>query len=415
MPGGEDDVRRSGRGAVAAIASTAYEWLSANAWFQEAVTRSWFDPPLDDEGHASFFLGDLIDGGKLELQRIATQRNQPDYGIAQSGTYVLLGDPTMPVDFAPPRVSRVEVNGEPWTTGTPLVAAESDSALIEVWLRDETWVQSVVVLEGGTEIDPSRYQVVQDPEHPEDSRFAILRYRAPIDVPLADYQVEVRGQDRNGRNRTVAFPVTLSSVFEIRRPEGWIALRSGDFISVGDSVRVTMDSPVPREATDFGLFLEDTELSGNPEPMDVDGRVWRLRGEIPFVKSSGTAALNARVVRRDGTGTARREVAVQGSAGSGEVDLTDVYNFPNPFTDETRFFYFLNGLGRSAHVQVYTLRGQRIFEADGTARAGENAITWDGRDLDGDPVANGVYFYKLEVDAGDGRKLSRIERLARVR
>jgi hypothetical protein len=402
----------NGRGAVAAVASTAYEWLSANALFQEALTRSWFlDPVLDEQGQARWLLGDLIDGGKLELLQLTAA-----YGQAQSMTYVHLGDPTMQVDLAPPRIDRVEVNGAPWEIGEALVAeAGSDSAMIEVWLRDEAWIENVSVLEAGSAVDPSRYTVDPDPDHASDGRHAILRYQTAIDVPLTDYQVEVRGRDRAGRARSISFPVSLTARFEVERPEAWVALRSGDFISVGDSVRVTLEAPVEREASDLNLLLDGTPLPVERIPVQGSGRSWRLQGVVPFVKESGSQLLQVTVARRDGTGDATRGISLVGSAGSGELQLTEVFNFPNPVTLDTRFLYHLNGAARSARVEVFTLRGQRIFEAEGTARPGENAIAWDGRDEDGDEVANGVYFYKIEVDTGSGRKLSRIERLARVR
>ncbi len=160
-------------------------------------------------------------------------------------------------------------------------------------------------------------------------------------------------------------------------------------------------------------------LDGKPLPVEripVPGSEhgWRLEGVIPFVKEQGAQPLEVSVARRAG-GDAVRSVSLVGSAGSGDVALSDVFNFPNPFTTDTRFLYRLNGAARSARVQVFTLRGQKIFEAGGTARPGENAIAWDGRDMDGDEVANGVYFYKLEVETEGGRKLSRIERIARIR
>ena len=35
---------------------------------------------------------------------------------------------------------------------------------------------------------------------------------------------------------------------------------------------------------------------------------------------------------------------------------------------------------------------------DGMATAGENVVTWNGRDMNGDQVASGVYFYRLSTD-----------------
>ena len=66
-------------------------------------------------------------------------------------------------------------------------------------------------------------------------------------------------------------------------------------------------------------------------------------------------------------------------------------------------------------MTIFTLSGRKIWSAEGPARANDNAIAWDGRDADGDAVANGVYLYKLEVRTAEGRTLSRVERLARVR
>ena len=43
-----------------------------------------------------------------------------------------------------------------------------------------------------------------------------------------------------------------------------------------------------------------------------------------------------------------------------------------------------------------------------------NRIPWDGRDEDGDHVANGVYFYRLELVTPDGSAETQQGKLARV-
>ena len=66
---------------------------------------------------------------------------------------------------------------------------------------------------------------------------------------------------------------------------------------------------------------------------------------------------------------------------------------------------------------MYTVTGRKIYEIRDTARQGFNKIPrdgWDGRDRDGDIIANGVYLYKVTVDDGS-RKLEKIEKLAVVR
>ncbi|MBI4418525.1 MAG: hypothetical protein HY563_07090, partial [Ignavibacteriales bacterium] len=79
--------------------------------------------------------------------------------------------------------------------------------------------------------------------------------------------------------------------------------------------------------------------------------------------------------------------------------LLKVLNFPNPFTSETAFTFHLTGATGPDEVslKIYTVAGRLIYERrlyPGEVNIGFNRIVWDGRDQNGDPVANGVYFYK---------------------
>jgi hypothetical protein len=95
-----------------------------------------------------------------------------------------------------------------------------------------------------------------------------------------------------------------------------------------------------------------------------------------------------------------------------------VYNFPNPMEAETRFLFELE---READVEValYTVSGQKILELEAfgltPAQAREVGIPWDGRDADGDRLANGLYFYRVVARDGAGRREERIERLVVLR
>ncbi|MDX9759811.1 MAG: C25 family cysteine peptidase [Bacteroidota bacterium] len=80
--------------------------------------------------------------------------------------------------------------------------------------------------------------------------------------------------------------------------------------------------------------------------------------------------------------------------------IAEVYNFPNPFQNETAFTFLLTGAEppREVEVKVYTVAGRLIRTLSYPAssmRIGYNALKWDGRDQDGDTLANGVYFYKI--------------------
>ncbi len=100
---------------------------------------------------------------------------------------------------------------------------------------------------------------------------------------------------------------------------------------------------------------------------------------------------------------------------SEEIALTDVINYPNPFTTSTRFTFQTNRSGADVLVKIYTISGRLIEELRGISVSGYNDdIIWNGRDRDGDSVANGVYLYKIILDDGQEKK-EHIDKLVIVR
>lgn len=80
-----------------------------------------------------------------------------------------------------------------------------------------------------------------------------------------------------------------------------------------------------------------------------------------------------------------------------ELELTEVMNYPNPFSDVTNFYYYLSQDADRVEIKIFTLAGRLIRHIPfASSRAGVNfSATWDGRDQEGDEVANGVYIYKV--------------------
>ncbi|MBK8231371.1 MAG: hypothetical protein IPK72_12435 [Candidatus Eisenbacteria bacterium] len=59
-------------------------------------------------------------------------------------------------------------------------------------------------------------------------------------------------------------------------------------------------------------------------------------------------------------------------------------------------------------MKVFTPTGREIARLEPTrvrpTRLAEEGLLWDGRDGDGDPLANGVYFYKITAKPVAGGK-----------
>lgn len=92
-----------------------------------------------------------------------------------------------------------------------------------------------------------------------------------------------------------------------------------------------------------------------------------------------------------------------------ESAITHFYPYPNPFTTSMKFVFTLTGdkIPDKIKVQIMTVTGKivrEVFKEElGNIRIGNNIsdFTWDGTDMYGDRLANGVYFYKVIVENND--------------
>jgi hypothetical protein len=92
-------------------------------------------------------------------------------------------------------------------------------------------------------------------------------------------------------------------------------------------------------------------------------------------------------------------------ASTDQLTISDVLNYPNPFSSGTTFTFKQNQLNPlTVTVKVYTLAGRLIQTLEGLSSGDLFVrIPWDGRDRDGDILANGVYLYKVIAKTVDGR------------
>ena len=83
--------------------------------------------------------------------------------------------------------------------------------------------------------------------------------------------------------------------------------------------------------------------------------------------------------------------------------MSNIYNYPNPFSTKTHFVFTLTGniFPDELLIQIFTVSGKIIKEINlndmGSIKIGHNKTDyfWDGRDKFGDLLANGIYFYKV--------------------
>jgi hypothetical protein len=103
-----------------------------------------------------------------------------------------------------------------------------------------------------------------------------------------------------------------------------------------------------------------------------------------------------------------------------EPQLDKVYNYPNPFSSRTEFMFEHNQSCSflDAQIQVYTISGKlvkTISETIDSKGFRVSGIDWDGMDDFGDPLAKGVYVYRVKIKNDLGETAEKTEKLVILR
>ncbi len=75
-------------------------------------------------------------------------------------------------------------------------------------------------------------------------------------------------------------------------------------------------------------------------------------------------------------------------------------NFPNPFNPTTVISYTIMGSGSRqdrTQIDIFNVLGQQVINLVNRAETpGQYEVVWDGRDQNGQPVASGLFFYRIQ-------------------
>ena len=87
---------------------------------------------------------------------------------------------------------------------------------------------------------------------------------------------------------------------------------------------------------------------------------------------------------------------------SGTASLPTSYslgqNYPNPFNASTVIQFALPKTS-AVKLEVFNVLGQKVVTlVDEELQAGYKQIVWDGKDQKGNPVATGIYFYRIRAE-----------------
>lgn len=194
----------------------------------------------------------------------------------------------------------------------------------------------------------------------------------------------------------------------------------GDFVPANPNLQVEMKYPTWFEIEDTSsiqFFLNETRLNYgdfNSVQFDTVNRIL----SYSFNKSLADGEYTFKMFAKDVSGLITNTPAFERNfVVYNDLKIAQVYNYPNPFTETTNFTFKLTQVPDEVVIKVYTIAGRLIREIKKNSselNADFNFIQWDGRDQDGDKIANGVYLYKVIARLGD--KTEHItEKLAKIR
>ncbi|MDO9577576.1 MAG: FlgD immunoglobulin-like domain containing protein, partial [Candidatus Cloacimonadales bacterium] len=97
---------------------------------------------------------------------------------------------------------------------------------------------------------------------------------------------------------------------------------------------------------------------------------------------------------------------------SGKVSIEQMLPYPNPIEKDGHFTFVITE-DADITITIYTITGRKIKTIKKPAcSAGYNQIYWNGKDGDGDEIANNTYFYKIKAKQLSNHKIS--EKIGKV-
>ncbi|MCX6149027.1 MAG: C25 family cysteine peptidase [Ignavibacteriales bacterium] len=198
----------------------------------------------------------------------------------------------------------------------------------------------------------------------------------------------------------------------------------GDIVSSNPEIMITLkdNSPLPLSDTSrFFIFHNNEPLSFKQDSLNFSFSEYpNNQATIIWKPRFNNGKHIIEVLAKDASGNFFDTTAYSISfLVNSKNDIFDVYNFPNPFKDDTYFTFNVTGreLPDDFRIKVFTVAGRLIRDISvpsSELRFGFNKIYWNGKDQDENILANGVYFYKI-ISRNKNVSKTIIQKLAKVK
>lgn len=423
----EEWLRMSGGGAVAVVSATRSSFLAQNTELNEEVFDLLFNQRLT--GIAAALLT-----AKLKRQystsncSAARCSTAPPRACDIDRGYILFGDPAMQIGAPDNRVVFTRIEPDSLTALTLATVAgiitDPDSVLLTdfdgelfVTVRDVPRQRTYAIASGAltANYDLAGGTLYRGTIPVTDGQFD-FSFILPKDVAYGQTGARILGHAvsaprmANGASRELTVAATAQPVTDTAGPtimvfnDGGEPIADGFRLPVGTGLSIVIaDSSginltgSPGHRIEFGFAegantpIDLTEAFAYDPGSRVTGRVvHRLEdvseGPAGFVVKAWDNANNSTIWTA--------QVDITSETAALEFSITEFMSYPNPFEDETTFYFRATRAVTRATIRVFTLAGRKIWEMR-DARDGE--AVWRGTDQQGNAVGNGVYLAQIEA------------------
>ncbi len=412
---------RTAAGASATYGSSGYEYIFNNRVFGERIFGIWIRRPPAAPAHGGAMrsrwqLGELLWAAEAEHLAANFFSSIDRDMVAQ---YVLLGDPLMMLDAGPPQVTAVlEGSPDQEISGTFALLGTDPANLrtLRVAARDEAGIDRLRVIDSNGIDLTDQVVVMADSLPPGQGDQQEVHYRLQVPVRPYPHSIDVEVWDTGA-------PLAADPHWTLTLDVG----QEVEFLTGGEPVdpvvfTFAVDVPVDfqavvtsaawlDESTVWTLTSENLELSNVLLP---NGKTNTAELSFTATAVGGSEGERSVVLGIDGAPTVW--VLQADEQVLPDVSISRVYSFPNPMADNTRFLFESGAAQGSGTIRVFSTAGRvvaRIPFSFGGGGAG--VVEWNGRDDEGDELANGTYLYRVEMDAPGGRVTSPVQRLVVMR
>ncbi len=428
----EQLVLAPGRGAIAVLATARDVYASQNATLNQQYYRFFFENP----NHVSARIGMA-----MVLARLQTGATQNDE------KFHVLGDPSLRIaiprytaaitSLQPDTIKALSVmtvkgkvkrdNGTDWTDFNGTVRVETLDAQREVNYQSPGQFSINYGLPGNS---------LFRGEAPVTNGNFTVQFFVPKDITYGGvsgrvnlyFKDNANKFDGNGFRQQLRVGGTAGNITDRVGPTIKIGFDGVDNFQSGD---VVGDNPVLRAIISDTLSgVNITGEIGHKITLALDGRAEEkiditdlfnydagsyTRGAALYALGALTEGRHTVEIKAwdnlNNSNSATAEFVVRPK---NQLVLSDVLNYPNPFRNRTTFTFELNFDDTEVRVKIFTLAGRLIRTLAGAGARGFNQIDWDGRDEDGDILANGVYLYKIIATQNLGGEALRAEEIGKL-